>query len=911
MKVPRWFSHPVTVNYGFSLFAFIAGIGLTIFAWQWSLDNQTAIERVQFRQAAQQAADVLQDRFGGYGTLVRSGQALFVSSNDVEPAEWQQFVQGLDLARNFPAVVAFDYLVHVPDGELAAYERKVRRKQPGFSVHHIEANSMHCIVQYEAPLRPDSPAPGGDACSWPKLAEMIKKTIATSAIATSVKVVLNTRPEQDNIGIVVTGPIYNEEATSDSRLPSGWVSAVLSVKRLLVGLLPAESNIHLSVFGATGGKRQWLWSSSGTPAPDTCRRPFLGTPCLRMTVPLELPGRSWSLVFQQPGAVALGAWKVAAAGFVISLLLGLTFFRWGRVRVRALALATEMTDALRQSENMLSSVTNNIFEGIYRATYDEGLVYINKSLATMFGYRDVEEMRSVSGAILYADPRRRDELRALLEENGYYRGEEVEFVRRDGSHFIGVNNALAVYDDDGRILYWDGAISDVTARRAVEERVWYLARYDSLTGLANRASFRERVRQEINRAARASGQIAILFLDLDRFKTVNDYLGHHAGDKLLKAVSQRIQACLGRDDVASRQGGDEFLILLADVQGSEAVVAAAEEMLEAVAGGYTIDAHDITVTPSIGISIYPAHGDTVEALISNADAAMYHAKARGRYNVQLFTPELDADRQLRVGLENDLREALSQNQFVLHYQPQVELATGRIIGVEALLRWQHPEKGMISPAEFIPVAEQSGLIVPIGEWVLREACRQNREWQLDRLPIVPIAVNISAVQFLRRTLDQTILEALSAANLKPRYLELELTETVVMQDIARTVDVLNKLQSAGIRFAIDDFGTGYSSLSYLRCFKINKLKIDQSFVRELTSNPEDVAIIDAIIGLAGNFKLRVLAEGVETAEQLEFLRGRACDDVQGFYFSRPVAADEFARLLQAKTITPASEAAVS
>jgi EAL domain-containing protein (putative c-di-GMP-specific phosphodiesterase class I) len=334
-------------------------------------------------------------------------------------------------------------------------------------------------------------------------------------------------------------------------------------------------------------------------------------------------------------------------------------------------------------------------------------------------------------------------------------------------------------------------------------------------------------------------------------------------------------------------------------------------MLHAVAGGYTIDAHDITVTPSIGISMYPAHGDTVEALIRNADAAMYHAKARGRYNSQLFTPELDADRQLRVGLENDLREALNQNQFMLHYQPQVELATGRIVGTEALLRWRHPEKGMISPAEFIPVAEQSGLIVPIGEWVLREACRQNREWQLDGLPIVPVAVNISAVQFLRRTLDQTILEALSAASLEPRYLELELTETVVMRDIDRTVEVLNKLQSAGIHFAIDDFGTGYSSLSYLRCFKINKLKIDQSFVRELTNNPDDVAIIDAIIGLARNFRLRVLAEGVETAEQLEFLREHACDDIQGYYFSRPVAADAFARLLQTETLSPASAAVVS
>ncbi|HET6724500.1 MAG TPA: EAL domain-containing protein [Gammaproteobacteria bacterium] len=906
MRVPRWATHPTVFNYGLSLFAFVAGLVLTIWAWQLAAENQTAAQRAQFRRISQQAVDTLQDRFASYATLVRSGQALFVSSEQVDARQWRIFVRELGLHKNYPAVVAFDYVRRVPQRRLEDFERRIRKTRPDFKLSGLGHQSIHCILEYEAPPRPNSPGAGGDACAWPKFNTVIRQLDSSGGIAVSGPVTLDTRPLRNPAGMLMVAPVHLPR-NAVGEPPAGWVTAVLSVDRLLHDAIPPGSDVAVNV----NDNGALLWSSGNPERAGVCKQSILTTRCLGFAVPLDLPGRSWTLLFYQPGALAVNAWEVAAAGTCISLLLGIMLLRSGRIQHRAQALATEMTSALRESENLLSSVTNNIFEGIYRSKPGENIIYMNKSMATMFGYASSEEMRAAPAANLYADPKRRDELGDLLEQDGFYHGEEVEFVRRDGSHFIGVNNAVAVYDETGNIAYYDGAISDITSRKAVEERLWYLARYDSLTGLANRATFREMVRQEINRAGRAGGRLAILFLDLDRFKTVNDYLGHNAGDKLLKAVSQRIQGCLGRDDIASRQGGDEFLILLTDVDGSDQVARFAEDMLQTVAGGYTIGAHDITVTPSIGISLYPDHGGTVEALIRDADAAMYHAKARGRFNVQLFTPELDANRQTRIEIESDLRMALNDDQFALHYQPQIELATGRIIGAEALLRWQHPDKGMIGPAEFIPVAEQSGLIVPIGEWVLREACRQNREWQLTGLPIVPVAVNISAVQFLRRTLDQTILDALAETGLAPRYLELELTETMLMQDIKHTVDVLEKLRRTGIQFAIDDFGTGYSSLSYLRWFKINKLKIDQSFVRDVATNPDDAVIIDAIVGLARSFRVRVLAEGVETAEQLACMRERACDDIQGYYFSRPIPAAEFAVLLQAGSLGPAEEQAAA
>jgi diguanylate cyclase (GGDEF)-like protein len=426
----------------------------------------------------------------------------------------------------------------------------------------------------------------------------------------------------------------------------------------------------------------------------------------------------------------------------------------------------------------------------------------------------------------------------------------------------------------------------------------HLAHHDTLTDLPNRQLFRTRLRQLIAQAKRHPRALGVLFLDLDRFKQINDTLGHRVGDILLQAVARRLQACVRETDTAARRGGDEFTIILDGVKRGQDVARVAKKVLSEIAKPFVIDGHDLFITASIGISLFPGDGSDVETLVRNSDIAMYRAKGRGGNNYQFFLPEMN-DRALeRMELEHSLHQAIERQQFVLHYQPQVDLTSGRIVSMEALVRWQHPDLGLIYPDEFIPLAEETGLIVPLGDWVLETACKQARAWQDRGLPPVALAVNFSARQFQFRRPVERIRQALAAADLAPHFLELELTESVVMKDPSFAIETLLKLRDMGIGISIDDFGTGHSSLAYLKRFPITKLKIDKVFIRTLLSDPKDAAITNAIISMAHNLQLKAVAEGVETMNQLDFLRGPRCDEVQGYLFSRPLPPDQAERLLE-------------
>ena len=384
--------------------------------------------------------------------------------------------------------------------------------------------------------------------------------------------------------------------------------------------------------------------------------------------------------------------------------------------------------------------------------------------------------------------------------------------------------------------------------------------------------------------------LAVMFLDLDRFKVVNDTLGHSVGDELLKAVATRLQASLREEDSIARMGGDEFTVLLADLKTIDDAAKIAQKVLDTVAQPVSIDGTELFLTTSIGIAVFPSDGDTAEALLANADHAMYRAKDAGRNSYQMFTPAMNSRALERLSLENDLRHALDRGELVLHYQPQINIATGRVTGVEALLRWNRPGFGLVAPKDFIPIAEETRLIVPIGEWVLREACRQARAWQSAGSPDFRMAVNLSPRQFQHSDLPQVIASALEFSGLPPGNLELEITESLAMQNTARTITTLQRLREMGVQIAIDDFGTGHSSLNYLRSFPIDSVKIDQEFVQEIETSAADRAIIAAVIGMARGLSLRVIAEGVETEQQLDFLREQGCEEVQGFLFSEPVPA---------------------
>jgi diguanylate cyclase (GGDEF)-like protein/PAS domain S-box-containing protein len=471
-------------------------------------------------------------------------------------------------------------------------------------------------------------------------------------------------------------------------------------------------------------------------------------------------------------------------------------------------------------------------------------------------------------------------------------------VRRDGFESAIEDSAAPIHDRAGGVIGAVIVFHDVSAARAMSMKMTHSAQHDVLTSLPNRLLLNDRITQSIAAARRQKRHLALIFLDLDRFKYINDSLGHAIGDELLQSVSKRLLASVRGSDTVSRQGGDEFVILLSDLGRSEDAATSAKKLLLSLGAPHTLGGQELHIGGSIGISVYPADGNDAEMLIKNADTAMYHAKECGRNNFQFFTAAMNLKSVERQSLEASLRFALEREEFLLDYQPKVNLETGEITGVEALIRWQPPNRGLVPPAQFVPIAEDCGLIIPIGRWVMREACRQARAWQDAGLPPLPIAVNVSAVEFRDRGFVEGVRKILSETGLPAQYLELELTEGVLMKDAESATSVLLELKAMGIHLAVDDFGTGYSSLSYLRKFPIDALKIDQSFIHQNTTTSDEATIVSAVIAMARSLRLRVVAEGVETLEQLMFLRALQCDEAQGFYSGRPVPAAQFAESLQ-------------
>jgi diguanylate cyclase (GGDEF)-like protein/PAS domain S-box-containing protein len=470
-------------------------------------------------------------------------------------------------------------------------------------------------------------------------------------------------------------------------------------------------------------------------------------------------------------------------------------------------------------------------------------------------------------------------------------------VRRDGHESAIEHTAAPVYDSSGRAIGAVVVFRDVTASRAMSVEIAHLARYDFLTDLPNRLLLNDRLSQAIAIASRRGGRLAVLFLDVDRFKRVNDSLGHDVGDRLLQSVARRLAACVRGSDTVSRAAGDEFVVVLSQIASATAAASRAEQMLAALAGQHEATRHGLHVTASIGISMYPDDAREADMLIKCADTAMYYAKEGGRNSYRFFKPDMNARAVERQWMESSLRGALERDEFELHYQPKIDLTNGAMTGAEALIRWRHPDRGLIHPAQFVPIVEDSGLIVPIGQWVLREACRQARAWTDAGLPPITVAVNISALEFRDLGFLERVCCILKETGQDPNYLELELTESSLMQHAESTAFVLGTLKRMGLRIAIDDFGTGYSSLSYLRQFPIDVLKVDQSFVKEIGAGTVDSSIVRAVISMGRSLGHRVIAEGVETREQLAFLQAEHCQEGQGYYFSRPMPAAAFTAFL--------------
>ena len=554
--------------------------------------------------------------------------------------------------------------------------------------------------------------------------------------------------------------------------------------------------------------------------------------------------------------------------------------------------------ALRESEEKLVRFLDSANDLIFSFAPEGSILFANRAWRTALGYGDGE-----LGTLSILETLHREDVPACLAEfrkaigGGRSNPIEGRFVGRQGK-VVEVEGNITCSFKGGRPLAVWGICRDITERKQAEAQLYHLAHHDMLTGLPNRLTFLDRLQQAQALARRLKQQVAVLFLDLDRFKIINDTLGHTIGDQLLQETARRLSACVREVDTVARLGGDEFTLLLGQLSDVQAAAQVAKKILGVLAKPIQIGGHELFITTSIGISLFPDDGSEPIGLLKKADIAMYHAKSHGRNNCQFYDGSMDQEADRRLLLETGMRRALERGEFCLHYQPKVDLLSGKVTALEALLRWQHPELGLLPPGDFISLAEETGLITPIGAWVLRQACRQNRLWQRQGLAPVRVAVNLSGYQLQQQDLVAQVRTILEETELEPRFLELEVTETVIMQNPDFAVRILNALRDLGVHLSIDDFGTGYSSLSHLKQFSVNTLKIDKSFVRDVAKNTTDAAITTAIIAMGTSMNLNVIAEGVENQDQFEFLREKRCHEMQGYLFSRPVPAEEVDAILR-------------
>ena len=546
-----------------------------------------------------------------------------------------------------------------------------------------------------------------------------------------------------------------------------------------------------------------------------------------------------------------------------------------------------------------TKIYENTVEGILITDGESRIQAVNPAFTAITGY-DVSEVLGKTPAVLSSGKQDaefyRDMWRHLLED-GKWTG-EIWNRRKNGEIYPEWLNITAIHDRQGHLQQYVCLFTDISEHKQAEEKLRYQAYHDPLTDLPNRLMYTEHLDMALPQAQRREQMCGVMMLDLDHFKNVNDTFGHEGGDKLLILVAQRLRECIRKEDTLARMGGDEFTFLLSLVDDIKDVARVAEKILASFAHPVTIDGKDLFITPSIGISLFPSDGKDAETLLKNADAAMYRAKEGGRNAYQFYTADMNAQAQERMSLENDLRRALENGELEMYYQPKVAAKDGRIVAAEALIRWHHPTRGFVSPGEFIPLAEEDGLILPIGEWLLNEVCRQIRRWRDAGLTVPCIAVNLSGRQFQRQNLPDLLAQAIADAGIEPGDLELELTEGTIMSNAESNIEMLVLLKRMGMSLAIDDFGTGYSSLSYLKRFPVDVLKIDYSFVRDIVTDGNSAELVRSVIGMAHGLKLEVVAEGVETPEQLAFLRQHGCDLIQGFLFSKAVPADAFATLVR-------------
>jgi diguanylate cyclase (GGDEF)-like protein/PAS domain S-box-containing protein len=899
-----------------------------------------------FAQRAELSASTVQRGIDEAMQVLGVLNQLFVSVDGVTREQFRTFTQ--PLLQRYPYIQAFNFHRFLANSDRAAYEHAMRLAGYGPDFKITAGNGAitapvaqrYYIVDYLEPLRGNEPALGLDVMNGVSVVHTLARAVDNNAPASTD--LLQLAQSMDDHGFLVIIPVYRP-GTDTNNLAArrknliGDTAAVFRAGHLVQQTLAAANllampDIVIDVYSDNTARNRRLLFHNGISSPTSRFLQWL--PAWLVDEKPQVSARSLPIAGQNWEIVVSSAPAPMTQNHLSSILMllgGVLFTLMAAAYLHTLALRSRRVQKMVEEKTLELRLTNELLsedilarretemalklrERAIEASANAILIlradgaeypieYANPAFERITGYHANEVVgrgiRVLEGS--RTDPNSLQQIYAAMHEQ-----REGNIVlrnhRKDGSPLWCDFYVAPVRDASGEVSHFVAALYDITSMKRYESELEFQASRDTLTGLANRVMLHDRLSQAIVRAREEAQTVWVVFVDLDRFKFINDTLGHRAGDLLLKTLARRLSRSLRPFDTAARLGGDEFVLVLPQRAGHLLDARCLQTIMDAIAAPVTVEGHNFFLTCSLGVAKYPTDGDNPELLIKHADIAMYRAKQSGRNNFQFYTPAMNEQALERLHIESSLRTALERGEFVLHYQPKVDIASGRVSGMEALIRWSHPELGMVPPGRFIGLAEETGLIVPIGAWVTRTACAQNKAWQDAGLPPVRVSVNLSARQFAQKNLVQSIAAVLQETGLEARYLEIELTESLVMTDVEHAIDMLRQLKLLGVKLSIDDFGTGYSSLAYLKRFPIDVLKIDQSFVRDITVDFNDAAITVSIISLGHNLKLKVIAEGVETEEQLAYLRHHGCDEVQGYLFSRPLPAAEFEAKLRENVV---------
>jgi diguanylate cyclase (GGDEF)-like protein/PAS domain S-box-containing protein len=897
--------------------ALLCGFALTgaLFAGASRLEAQRA--QLAFEQRVQARAFVLREGINGAVASLQAVNQLFVSRPATSREEFQRFVAPL-LARH-PYVLGTSYLRFIEQAERPAFEASLQALQPGATVREMRdgvavpaaLRPRYRVIDYIEPLAGNEQALGLDTL-YPGHGEAARQRAYASGQPAAGPLVLLAQRDagRGRLGVVVSMPLYGGGRVLGETALTLQPGEMIA--RIFANAGPDAAALDMQVYAsATADPAALVYGAPPAPDGGGLALPAWLYPVHAAPVqqPLDVAGSRWLLVASPEVRVLASEHLASLAALalgVLTTLIGAAFVdslkrRKQLVQQRVAQRTAELkaaNQALLWRQHAIESSTNAVV--ITSAEPSSAIVYVNPAFERISGYRADEAMGRSPRMLLGADTEQPgfDELRAAIREerDGHA---VLRCYRKDGTLYWNDVYLSPVRDEQGAVVNFISIQHDITAIKAYESELEHQSTHDALTGLPNRLLLQDRLAQTIQHSSRKGHELWLVSIDLDRFKFTNSRLGHKGGDRLLQIVAARLQSAVRPVDTVARLGGDEFALMLLPERGGHAPRAEQlQRVLDSLAAPLVLDGTELFLTASAGIAAFPGDSKEPGVLAERADIAMFRAKEMGGNQYQFYTAAMNDQLGERLRIESALRTALERREFELHYQPQVDCSTGRIMGMEALIRWRHPEMGMVAPYRFIPLAEETGQILAVGAWVLRTACRQLRDWQHGGRKALRIAVNVSARQLAEPDFVHSVAEVLADTGLAPCCLELELTESAVMNDVSHAMQVMHELKKLGVQLAIDDFGTGYSSLAHLKRFEIDVLKIDQTFVRDLTVDPDDAAIVTTIIALADNLGLEVISEGVETQEQLDFLRRHGCRNMQGYFFGRPMPAAEFFALLE-------------